>query len=352
MRSKNNNLTLFYISILLLVFFTGCTTGEQEKLPNVANIKLETNIYRFDQELFTADTNHFENAFQGLGIKYPEFSQVYFDNVLGLKDPKIAMGGAIPYVRGFICSPQIRRLYDTCQIVFKDFQPIYDQFESAFKYMKYYFPQKTPPTITTYISEYSYAIFVYGKGDLGVGLDFFLGDTYPYAKMNYENPNFSNYLTRTYNKDHLVSKSMSAIIDDWIGPSPDRARLLDYMIHNGKRLYILDKLMPLAQDSVKLEYSAKQVKFIKENEANIWAYFTTENLLYSEDYQKIRKYIEPSPNAPGMPAEVPGRIANWIGLQIVRAYMKSNPRMSLDDLIKLTDPQTIMNQSKYKPKKK
>ncbi len=352
MRCKNNNLTIFNISILLLVFIIGCTSGEQEKLPNVANIKLETHIYRFDQDLFTADTNHFEKAFQQLGIKYPEFSQVYFDNVMGLKDPKVAPEGAVPYIRGFVCASQIRKLYDTCQIVFKDFTPIKDQFESAFRYIKYYFPKQNIPTVTTFISEYSYAVFVYGKGDLGVGLDFFLGDKYPYLMMNYENPNFSNYLTRTYNKDHLVSKAMSALIDDWIGPSPDRARLLDYMIHNGKRLYILDKIMPLAQDSVKLEYSAKQVKWINANETNIWAYFTTENLLYSEDYQKIRKYIEPSPNAPGMPAEAPGRLANWIGLQIIRAYMKSNPDLSLDALIKLKDPQMIMNQSKYKPKKK
>ena len=352
MPRKNNNLSIFTISILLLALIASCTTGEQDKLPNVANIKVETNIYRFDRELFNADTNNFYKAFQDLSIKYPEFSQVYFDNALGLKDPKIAMEGAVPYVRGFICSPQIRKLYDTCQIVFKDFGPIHDQFQSAFKYMKYYFPKQRIPTVTTFISEYSFALFIYGKGDIGVGLDFFLGDKYPYAKYNFENPNFSNYLTRTYNKDHLVSKSISAVIDDWEGPSPDRARLLDYMIHNGKRLYVLDKLMPLAQDSVKLEYSAKQVKFIKENEANIWAYFTTENLLYSEDYQKIRKYIEPSPNAPGMPAEVPGRVANWIGLQIIRAYMKSHAGTSLDELLKLKDPQMIMNQSNYKPKKK
>lgn len=334
------------------MLITGCTSVEQDKEPNVANIKVDTHIYRFDQALFNVDTNHFEQGMQALGLNSPEFCQVYFDNVMGLADPKVAPEGMIPYIRGFVTSPQIKRLYDTCQIVFKDFGPIHDQFEDAFKHIKYYLPKQRIPSITTFISEYSFAVFVYGKGDLGVGLDFFLGEKYPYAKYNFENPNFSNYLTRTYNKDHLVSKCMGAVIDDWVGPAPDRARLLDYMIHNGKRLYLLDKIMPQAQDSIKLEYSAKQVKWINENEVNIWAYFTSEKLLYSEDYQKIRKYIEPSPNAPGMPAEAPGRLANWIGLQIIRSYMKANPGLTLEGLIKLNDAQNILNQSKYKPKKK
>ena len=90
------------------------------------------------------------------------------------------------------------------------------------------------------------------------------------------------------------------------------------------------------------EYSKKQVDWLKENESNMWAFFTSENLLYNEDYQKIRKYVEYSPNAPGMPVEAPGKTANWLGERIVTEFMKKNPGMSFENLLKQTDEQKIL----------
>ena len=64
------------------------------------------------------------------------------------------------------------------------------EYEQAFKFLKYYFPELPTPKVTTFISEYSVAAFIYGEGDLGLGLDFFLGSNYPYARYNPNNPNF------------------------------------------------------------------------------------------------------------------------------------------------------------------
>lgn len=351
MRCKINNLKPIKISILLIVIFASCNKDGKEKIPDVSDIKVETNIYRFEKELFNVDTTRFSEELKKLKNKYPEFTKVFIENVMAATDPKVAPEGTDKYLKGFISAPQIRKLYDTCQIVFKDFRPTEKEFDQAFKYLKYYFPKQRVPTVTTFISEYSFGVFVYGKGDLGVGLDFFLGNKYPYAKYNFENPNFSLYLTRTYNKEHLVSKAMNVLIDDWLGGAPERSRLLDYMIYNGKKMYALDRILPASPDSVKWEYSQKQVNWVNHNEQNIWAYFTSENMLFSEDYQKIRKYVEYSPNSPGMPAEAPGRTANWIGLQIIKAYMKTHPEVNMDELFKMKDAQKILDQSKYKPKR-
>ena len=48
--------------------------------------------------------------------------------------------------------------------------------------------------------------------------------------------------------------------------------------------------------------------------------------------------------------ETPGRIGQWIGWQIVRAYVQNNPDISATQLLK-TDYKTIFEKSKYKPKK-
>ena len=53
-----------------------------------------------------------------------------------------------------------------------------------------------------------------------------------------------------------------------------------------------------------------------------------------------------------MPTEAPGRTGDYIGWQIIRAYMKRYPETSLNDLIKMNDSQMILEKSKYKPKQK
>ncbi|MFQ5447121.1 MAG: hypothetical protein ACE5FF_09305 [Saprospiraceae bacterium] len=100
-----------------------------------------------------------------------------------------------------------------------------------------------------------------------------------------------------------------------------------------------------------MEYSQPQVDWCNQNEENIWAYLISEDLLYSTAWNDFRKLVEYSPNSPGMPKEAPGRTANWLGWQIVKAYMKRHPGTSLEDLIALKDAQAIMDGSKYKPRR-
>lgn len=350
MGHKNNAFLSTFLWVILFLFVS-CSSDNKEPAPDVSNIQVQPEIRRFEKDLFGIDTSNFQSGFEQIKLKYQDFADIYFTNVMGAYDKRIAPEGAENYIKGFVSAPVVRKLYDTCQYVYKDFRPVEKQFEKTFKYIKYYFPKRRLPSITTFISEYSLAVFIYGKGDLGVGLDFFLGSDYPYASINYENPNFSSYLTRTYNKEHLVSKTMTALVDDWADDAPARHRLIDYMIHNGKKLYVLHKILPETADTVIYEYTKKQLDWINKNEANIWAFFTSENLLYSEDYQKIRKYVEYSPNAPGMPAEAPGKTANWIGEKIIEAYMKKNPGMDLETLLKQNDAQKILESSKYRPRK-
>ena len=48
--------------------------------------------------------------------------------------------------------------------------------------------------------------------------------------------------------------------------------------------------------------------------------------------------------------ESPGRIGQWMGWQIVRSFMENNPKVTVQQLIKM-DANSIFEQSKYKPKK-
>ena len=345
MNAKN---WLFLLSVALLSIYA-CECGKGKDIPDVSAIPVNVEIKRFEQDLFNLDTNNIEPELAQLEAKYPEFSAIFFGKILGSKDSTVAPEGHEKYVRGFVTHPAIRQLFDTCMVVYPDLEKVHQDFEQAFRFYKYYFPlEPLSGEVVTYLSEYTIGGFLYGENSIAVGLDFYLGENYPYIQYNPANPNFSQYLTRTFNQAHIVEKSMKLLVEDLLGPPPGN-KMLDYMIHNGKELYILDLLLPYAPDSVRLEYSQKQVDWCNGNEANIWAYLISEKLLYSTDWNKYRKLVEPSPNSPGMPDEAPGRTGNWLGWQIVKAYMKKNPDTSLEELIQMRDAQAILDGSKYKP---
>ncbi len=336
--------------LLLLLFAASCQNDERRNIPDVSEIEVEVDIRRFEQDLFSCDTNQLASDLEALEEKYPDFSEIYFERVLRSKDSIAAPQGHIAYMKGFLQFPPVQKLYDTTQIVFPDLESIRKEYQQAFKFYKYHFPQRPVPTITTYISEYTIGQFIYEDDAIAVGLDFFLGSDYPYHYYVPQNPNFSAYLTRTFNKAHLVEKSMRMIVDDMLG-QPEGGRLLDYMIHYGKRLYILDQMMPYTPDSIKLEMTTEEVEWLEGNEFEVWAHFLKEELLYNSDWIDIRKLVQYSPNSPGMPPEAPGRTANWIGWQIIKSYMRKFPETSLEQLLTLNDAQDVLDASKYKPRR-
>lgn len=336
----------------LLTILTGYRCDKSTELPDVSHIPVEVNIRRFDRDLFSLDSSRLEDQLAQLEANYPAFSQVYFGQILGSTDPRIAPEGHIPYVRGFIQHPPLRQLYDTTQVVFPDMKPFEDDLSQALRYLKFYLPQtQLPAEITAFISEYTLANFIYDQNSLAIGLDFYLGENYPYADYNPGHSNFSQYLVRTFNRDHLVMKTLLPLVEESAGP-PMGERLLDQMIQKGKTLYLLDQILPETPDTVIVEFTAGQLDWCRNNEMDIWAYFLGEDLLYSSDWQLIRKYVEYSPSSPGMPEEAPGRTGAWLGWQIVKAYMKRNPNTSVEELMALSDAQMILDRSKYKPTKR
>ena len=346
MRDRNPFQYFFFFALLSLL--SSCQVGEKESKPDVGHIKADVRIRRFDQALFALDTANIAPGLARLEEEYGEFADLFFTRIVPAKNPRIALEGPEAYLRGFLTHPEVRQLYAACQQQYGDFTAMENEFNQAFRYLKYYFPALPTPDITTYVSEYTVGSFIYGEQSLAVGLDFFLGASYPYQKYNPENPNFSAYLTRTFTREHLVLKTLIPLVEDLNGNAPGD-RLLDFILHTGKQLYVLDKLLPDLADSTLLEMSAEQTDWLTDNERDIWAFFLSEDYLYSSDWQKIRKYVEYSPNSPGMPAEAPGRTGSWLGWQIINSYMAKHPETSLPELLRLKDSQALLNQSGYKP---
>lgn len=328
----------------LVAVFASC--GKPGKsAPDVSQIALSVHVDRFDQEVFAIDTLRVEASLAALNKKYPDFYEIFVKNLI-VTDPPQSPEAT---VRGFISFPAIQKLKDTCNIVYPNLDDVEQQLTQSMKYLKYYLPEKPTPKFLAFISEYANAVITYGDSSqtkFAIGLDMFLGKDYKIYESF-----LPNYVKRTQDKQHLVSKTMDALVQD-LAPRPMGQRLLDQMIYNGRAIYLKKLLMPTTPDSILQEYTSKQMQWCMENEQNIWLHFIGENLLYSTDRDKIQKLVNPSPNSPNMPVEAPGRSGNFMGWKIVESFMKNNPQVTVAELIELKSAQYIMDKAKYKPNKK
>ena len=124
------------------------------------------------------------------------------------------------------------------------------------------------------------------------------------------------------------------------------------MIHEGKKMYLLDSYLPSISDREKIGYSQDKLNWATVNEEQIWMYFIDNKLLFSTDTKLSQRFLENAPFSKFYMAQdnlSPGKIGVWIGWQIVRSYMKQND-VSLQELLKI-DESDLFNKSKYKPKK-
>lgn len=339
----------FLFVVLAFSLFT-FACNEKEDAVDVSHIKAKSEIVRFDQDLFSLDTTQWTKALAGLKGKYPHFWNIYSKHILPLTPDSAQYDQAL---LAFVKDDQVRRLYDTTQVLIGGLDDYQKELTEAFKRVKYYFPKFKEPVVYTCFTEFGFQKFIFSDGPkdgIGLGLEMFLGKDYPYKRIDPTNPNFSAYLTRTFDKAYLTKKTVDLIVDDLVG-SPGGVRLLDYMVYNGKKLYLLKKFLPEAADSVIFEYTQNQMDWVSDNELEMWSFFTEQNLVYETNVIKINKYINPSPDSPGMPVQAPGQTGNYIGYQIINAYMEKRPNTTLDQLLAEKDAQAILEISKYKPKR-
>jgi hypothetical protein len=334
--------------LLLIITFSACQNQKCQPAPDVSAIKAEAKFERFEQDLFGIDTSDMATGVEQLRSKYPFFD--FYVEVLGLKEQgKPDDARFYHQLKGFISFPAIQASYDTVQTVFGDISDIEVELTQAFKYFKHYLPSYDLPKLYTIYSEYSYGVIMPPDSisTIMLGLEMFFGVDYDiYYAPQIDIP---KYISRTMNKDHITAKIMYAILDDIIRVDDKSSTLLDYMVKNGKLLYILDKTLPCTSDSVKLGYSNAQTQWVKGNEIQMWREIFVSKL-YETSYKDFQKFISLSPNSPNMPSEAPGNTGSYVGWKIVNAFMERNPNYSVEQLLKMDDSQKILQMSRYKPR--
>ena len=111
-------------------------------------------------------------------------------------------------------------------------------------------------------------------------------------------------------------------------------------------------MIPFISDAEKIGYTEAQMEWSQANESQIWSYFIEKELLYSTDSKLPSRFIAEAPFSKfylQLDNESPGRLGQYIGWQIVKAYANTTGV----DVLKIlqTEPEEIFRKSKFKPNK-
>ena len=221
------------------------------------------------------------------------------------------------------------------------------EIESLFNHLKYNFPEFYPPRVITTTSDVDYRNRVIVTDTIAViALDTYLGTNHEF----YEN--IPKYIREDLKKEQIVVDLAIAYAEKYIY-QPQNKTFLDEMIYFGKQLYFTDVMIPFKSEAARIGYTQEQLDWATTNESYIWRYFVERELLFSTDIKLSGRFITPAPFSKfyleDIDSESPGRLGQYIGWQIVRAYMERNDD-SLKEML-LKSPEEIFNNSKFKPRK-
>jgi hypothetical protein len=242
-------------------------------------------------------------------------------------------------------NPELQKLGRETTTAFADTAAFRRDVGNVFRRMHHYFPDFKPPLVVTTVSGLLGKDIFVNDSLLVVSLDYFAG-----SKSSYR-PDLPAYMLRRYHPPFVLPTVALRMSDKYNRHELTANTVLDAMIHSGKALYFAGQMLPCTSDTLLLGYSGKELAGVEFNEGKIWGHFLEKNLLYSTTPFLIQKYVGERPNTPEIDRIAPGRIGQWVGLQIVRKYMAEHPNVTLARLMAEKSAQRLLNESHYRPKR-
>lgn len=315
-----------YLALLTAILFFGCAKDSGiEKNINAVPITVE--ILRFDKVFGTAHLNDLPDLKRSYPIFFPK---QFHDTIWEMK-----MNDSLT-----------QQLYVEVMKKYWSERKLKADLEGLFKHIKYYFSNFKTPNVVTANSDVDYRnkIFI-SDNMLVISLDNYLGSDHFF----YEG--IPSYVVENMKESQIIS-DVASIYSQMYVPKIQSRTFLAQMIYYGRILYLKDLWLPNASDEVKIGYSQEKLKWIQENETEIWRNFVENEYLYSTNPKLVSRFIDPAPFSKfylEIDNDSPGMVGRFIGWQIVKSYMDKN-NVGLDKLLTISEEE-IFKKSKYKPKK-
>ncbi|MTE28099.1 gliding motility lipoprotein GldB [Winogradskyella ouciana] len=315
-----------YILLMFELILLSC--GEDSKLESeIEKIEVDFVVERFDK----AYENTTANDLPKLKRAYPFLFSKHVPDSVWIKRINDTLQGM---------------LLNEVNKAYPDFTDEKEDLRSLFKHLKYYDKTFNTPRVVTLTNDVDYRNKTIVTDSLVlIALDNFLGENHEFYQ------NIPRYLAANMQSDQIVPEVAEGYAKKYTFQT-DRKTLLDEMIYFGKLLYFKDVMIPFVSDAEKIGYTEQQLKWAEANESSIWSHFIENEMLYSTDSKLPSRFIADAPFSKfylELDNESPGRLGQYIGWQIVRAYAENTEEDVM--LVLQKEPEEIFIKSKFKPKK-
>lgn len=333
--------------VTFVIFIASSSCNNNKNIPDVSNIKVDLKIERFENDFFNSDTNNLTQSFEKLNQQYPSFFPDYLFHILELQTQP---DSAINQAKLFLIDKIYREINIDAMKKFVSLKKVKTELELGLKLTKYYFQNyNLPKKIYTFVGPIDgIGTALTSDHNFAIGLQGYLGKDYPAYHDTYIVQTYPPYKTKRFEEQYIATNCIKNVIEELYPDKSTGRPLAERIIEQGKRLFLLDALLPTTADSIKTGYTQNQLQECFDNEKNIWAYFVQANLLFEREPSIVSPYVTDGPKTQELSETAPGNIGQFTGWQIVKKWMKDNPKINLQQLMQ-TPNTTIFNEVNYKP---
>ena len=125
------------------------------------------------------------------------------------------------------------------------------------------------------------------------------------------------------------------------------------MIYKGKVRYLLEAMFPNEKESTIMNYSEEELAWCYKKQLAVWRELTKLNEknqppIYEKRKSEISKWVAPGPFTSSLSEEATDRMGEWMGLQMVRDFMRENSESSISDMLNQNSRKFLKH---YNPKR-
>lgn len=320
----------------LILCFLSCK--EQERQVSIKGVEIHQSTFQFHKFLETEYPVQ-KRQVDSLRALYPDFVNVFDKAILrssGHLDENL--NDFVHYFDSTGVHQLIQEEYGSVKFLEQDFLKVQKRLKSIF-------PDYKPLNLITMNSGFNFKNFLLDDA-IAIGLDMYLGKEVEYKQIG---SHFPEYKVHQFSKEYILPDATQAILMDIFPDQAEYSKLLDRMIYYGRILYVQSLLLPNVEPHVLLGMTKEDYAWCEENEVDIWRFFVSEQLLYNNEFHKIKTYVTDGPFSSGMPKEAPANTGKYIGWKIFKKYSNSNINKNLAEILKFKENQQILSESDYRP---
>lgn len=242
----------------------------------------------------------------------------------------------------YATNPSINMLAHATDSAWRNTTPISSQLGRMKANFSRIFPDVRFPGIYAIVSPFNQSVFTVDSL-LYVGLNHYLGADYPpYAY-------FPDYIRVRKTPERLMPDIAETILrrDYPYAPREEYPTVLSRLLYEGALIEAEMQLSGVSEQQA-LGYDDAQMKWLMDNERQLWETIVGRKYLFSTDSQLAASLVNLAPFTSAFGQEVPGAAGRFIGHRIVNAYL-DNRAITLPQLLTpdFYESETILQDARY-----